>query len=71
MCFGKPKVPQVPALPPAPTQNQAANVTASRQVAATERGAAALRTGRRSTVLTGPTGLKEEANIRRKTLLGE
>ena len=70
MCFSSPKAPSAPALPPAPQQTQSQAVTASRQAQTAERGRSLQRKGRQSTILTGPQGLQEEANIRRKTLLG-
>jgi len=65
MCIGTaaPEKQEVPPAPPAP------RVTAERKLdLSTRRGGE--RTAQRSTVLTGPEGVQEEATVRRKTLLG-
>ena len=73
MCFGKSK-PAPPPPPPAPVEVPAAPATqASPEVKAArknEKVAAANLQGRKSTILTGPRGVLEAANVQRKTLLG-
>ena len=59
--------PPPPVAPPPVVKD---NVTASRKAQQQEVSRATQRVGRRSTILTGPTGLTEEANIKKKTLLG-
>jgi hypothetical protein len=65
--------PKMPALPPAPPPPEPPKVSeedkariASEQAAMERR-----RKGRKSTILTGPLGVEEEATIEKKTLLGE
>ena len=66
------KMPPLPPVPPAP-QPPSAELSAEEkerirsEQAAVER----KRRGRRSTILTGPLGVEEEAETERKTLLGE
>lgn len=73
MCFSKSK-PAPPPPPPAPVEVPAAPATqASPEVKAArknEKVAAANLMGRKSTILTGPRGVLEAADVQRKTLLG-
>jgi len=73
MCFGRSK-PAPPPPPPAPVEVPAApptQATASVKAARkNEKVAAANLQGRKSTILTGPRGVLEAADVQRKTLLG-
>ena len=67
----KPKIPPLPpvAPPPEPPSTELSAEEKERirsEQAAKER----KRKGRRSTILTGPLGIEEEAEVERKTLLG-
>ena len=67
-----PKMPALPPVQPAP-EPPSAELSAEekeriqKEQAAVER----RRKGRRATILTGPMGIEEEAEVGRKTLLGE
>ena len=61
--FRRPKPPPPPAPPPAPAPTPDAGLDARKK----ER----LRYGRRKTILTGGQGVDEEAEILKKTLLGQ
>lgn len=63
--------PSVAPAPAAPQQSQAEIVTASRGAAGQARQRTRRRQGRQDTILTEPQGLTEEANISRKTILGQ
>jgi len=73
MCFGRSK-PAPPPPPPAPVEPPAAPPTqataAVKAARKNEKVAAANLQGRKSTILTGPRGVLEAANVQRKTLLG-
>jgi len=67
----KPKMPPLPPVAPAPeppsTELSAEEKERIRSEQATKE---RKRKGRRSTILTGPLGIEEEAEVERKTLLG-
>ena len=65
--------PKMPALPPAPEPPKAPELTAEEKakIAEDERKREMKRKGRKSTILTGPLGVEEEATVEKKTLLGE
>jgi len=67
----KPKMPPLPPVQPAPPPPSAElsaeeKARIQQEQAAMER----RRRGRKSTILTGPLGIQEEAEVERKTLLG-
>ena len=65
-----PKMPTPPPVQPLPEPPEVSDEEKARiekEQAAMER----RRKGRRSTILTGPLGVEEEATIQKKTLLGE
>ncbi len=62
-----PAVPPPPPLPPAPPDKSDAEIQAK---AAEERKRLQLASGRGSTILSGGTGVTDEANVGTKTLLG-
>ena len=67
----KPKMPPLPPVQPAPEPPKAElsaeeKARIAKEQAAIER----RRRGRKSTILTGPLGIEEEAEVERKTLLG-
>jgi hypothetical protein len=65
--------PKMPALPPAPEPPKAPELTEAEKskIAEDERKREMKRKGRKSTILTGPLGVEEEATVEKKTLLGE
>lgn len=65
--------PKMPALPPAPEPPEAPEVSEEEKarIAKEQRQMELRRKGRKSTILTGPLGVEEEATIEKKTLLGE
>ena len=65
--------PKMPSLPPAPEPPKAPELTAEEKakIAEDERKREMKRKGRKSTILTGPLGVEEEAKVQKKTLLGE
>lgn len=62
-----PPLPPVQPLPEAPEVSDEEKARIASEQAAMER----KRKGRRSTILTGPLGVEEEATVQKKTLLGE
>ena len=67
----KPKIPPLPPVAP-PPEPPTAELSAEEKerIAANERAMERKRKGRKSTILTGPLGVEEEAETERKTLLG-
>ncbi len=67
----KPKMPPLPPPPPAPppVPTEISQEEKDR-IAAEQKEIARKRKGRRSTILTGPLGVEEEAETEKKTLLG-
>lgn len=65
--FSSAKMPNVPAVPPAPAKTDAEIEEAARK----ERLAQRQRRGRASTILTGSGGVQDQAPVGKKTLLGE
>ena len=69
--FRKPKMPPLPPVQPAPPPPPSEVSEEEKEViAAEQREMARKRKGRRSTILTGPLGVEEEAETENKTLLG-
>jgi len=67
-----PKMPSLPPVQPAPEPPSAELSAEEKERIASEQAAVERRRkGRRSTILTGPLGVEEEAEVGRKTLLGE
>jgi len=62
-----PPPPPVQPLPEPPEVSEEEKARIAQEQAAMER----KRKGRRSTILTGPLGVEEEATVEKKTLLGE
>jgi len=62
-----PALPPVQPLPEPPSVSDEEKARIASEQAAMER----KRKGRKSTILTGPLGVEEEATIEKKTLLGE
>jgi len=65
-----PKMPPPPPVQPLPEPPELSEEDKAR-IAEDERKREMKRKGRRSTILTGPLGVEEEATIEKKTLLGE
>lgn len=65
-----PPLPPLTLSPDPAVSAQAKRATVAVKSSAGEATAAAKRKGRRATLLTGPLGLTEEAELKRKTLLG-
>ena len=65
--------PKMPALPPPVEAPEAPEVSEEEKarIAKEQRQMELRRKGRKSTILTGPLGVEEEATIEKKTLLGE
>tara|TARA_X000001382_G_scaffold16041_1_gene10171 strand:+ start:1165 stop:1386 length:222 start_codon:yes stop_codon:yes gene_type:complete len=67
-----PKMPALPPVQPAPEPPSAElSAEEKEQIRQDQLRRDRKRTGRRSTILTGPMGVEEEAEIGKKTLLGE
>jgi len=67
----KPKMPPLPPVQPLPEPPSAELSQAEKdKIAADQREIERKRKGRRSTILTGPLGIEEEAETEQKTLLG-
>ena len=67
----RPKMPPLPPVQPAPDPPSAEVSQEEKDRIASEQAAIERkRKGRRSTILTGPLGVKEEAETEKKTLLG-
>ena len=71
MGFLKPKMPPLPPVQPLP-EPPSTEISAEEKerIAAEQREMERKRKGRRSTILTGPLGVEEEAETEQKTLLG-
>ena len=65
-----PKMPAPPPVQPLPEPPELSEEDKAR-IAEDERKREMKRKGRRSTILTGPLGIEEEATVEKKTLLGE
>ena len=67
----KPKMPPLPPVQPLP-EPPAAEVSAEEKerIAAEQAAVERKRKGRKSTILTSPLGIEEEAEVQKKTLLG-
>ena len=65
----KPKMPPLPPVQPLPEPPGVSQEEKDR-IAAEQREIARKRKGRKSTILTGPLGVEEEAETENKTLLG-
>jgi hypothetical protein len=67
-----PKMPPLPPVQPAPEAPSAELSPEEKEKVRSEQAAVERkRRGRKSTILTGPLGIEEEAEIQKKTLLGE
>ena len=67
-----PKMPALPPVQPLPTPpSTEVSDEEKRRIAAEQAAIERKRKGRKSTILTGPLGVEEEAETDRKTLLGE
>tara|TARA_B110000037_G_scaffold214306_1_gene270017 strand:+ start:599 stop:817 length:219 start_codon:yes stop_codon:yes gene_type:complete len=71
MSFLTPKMPPLPPVQPLP-EPPAAEVSAEEKerIAAEQAAVERKRRGRKSTILTSPLGIEEEAEVQKKTLLG-
>ena len=69
MGFLKPKMPPLPPVQPAPPPPGVSQEEKD-AIAAEQRAMDRRRKGRKSTILTGPLGVEEEAETESKTLLG-
>ena len=65
-----PKMPPPPPVQPLPEPPEVSEEEKAR-IAQEQRDMERRRKGRKSTILTGPLGVEEEATIQKKTLLGE
>ena len=71
MGFLKPTMPPLPPIQPLPESPKAeVSQEEKDRIAAEQREIERKRKGRRSTILTGPLGIEEEAETENKTLLG-
>ena len=71
MSFLTPKMPPLPPVQPLPTPPSTEVSAEEKERIASEQAAIERkRKGRKSTILTGPLGIEEEAEIQKKTLLG-
>ena len=67
-----PKMPPLPPIQPLPTPpSTEVSPEEKRRIAAEQAKIERKRKGRKSTILTGPLGIEQEAETDRKTLLGE
>jgi len=67
-----PKMPPLPPIQPLPTPpSTEVSPEEKRRIAAEQAAIERKRKGRKSTILTGPLGIEQEAETDRKTLLGE
>ena len=71
MSFLTPKMPPLPPVQPLP-EPPAAEVSAEEKerIASEQAAVERKRRGRKSTILTSPLGIEEEAEVQKKTLLG-
>jgi len=67
----KPKLPPPPPVPEPPEAPTELSAEEKEKIRQDQLRRDRKRTGRRSTILTGPMGVEEEAEIGKKTLLGE
>jgi len=65
-----PKMPPLPPVQPLPETPEVSDEEKAR-IASEQAAMERKRKGRRSTILTGPLGVEEEATVQKKTLLGE
>ena len=71
MSFLTPKMPPLPPVQPLPEPPAAEVSQAEKDAIAAEQAAVERkRRGRKSTILTSPLGIEEEAEVQKKTLLG-
>jgi len=71
MSFLAPKMPSLPPVQPLPTPpSTEVSAEEKKRIAAEQAEIERKRRGRKSTILTGPLGDTEEAEIEKKTLLG-
>ena len=66
-----PKMPPLPPVQPLPTPpSTEVSQEEKDRIAAEQAALERIRKGRKSTILTGPLGIEEEAEVQKKTLLG-
>lgn len=65
-----PKMPPLPPVQPLPETPEVSDEEKAR-IASEQAAMERKRKGRKSTILTGPLGVEEEATVEKKTLLGE
>jgi hypothetical protein len=65
-----PKMPPLPPVQPLPETPEVSDEEKAR-IASEQAAMERKRKGRKSTILTGPLGVEEEATVQKKTLLGE
>jgi len=65
-----PKMPPLPPVQPLPETPEVSDEDKAR-IASEQAAMERKRKGRKSTILTGPLGVEEEATVEKKTLLGE
>jgi len=71
MSFLTPKMPALPPVQPLPTPpSTEVSAEEKERIAAEQAAIERKRKGRKSTILTGPLGIEEEAETEKKTLLG-
>ena len=71
MSFLTPKMPPLPPVQPLPTPpSTEVSQEEKDRIAAEQAEIERKRRGRKSTILTGPLGVEEEAEVQKKTLLG-
>jgi hypothetical protein len=71
MSFLTPKMPALPPVQPLPTPpSTEVSAEEKERIAAEQAAIERKRKGRKSTILTGPLGVEEEAETEKKTLLG-
>ena len=71
MSFLTPKMPPLPPVQPLPTPpSTEVSQEEKDRIAAEQAAIERKRKGRKSTILTGPSGIEEEAETEKKTLLG-
>ena len=71
MSFLTPKMPPLPPVQPLPTPpSTEVSQQEKDRIAAEQAAIERKRKGRKSTILTGPLGVEEEAEVQKKTLLG-
>ena len=71
MSFLAPKMPSLPPVQPLPTPpSTEVSAEEKKRIAAEQAAIERKRKGRKSTILTSPLGIEEEAETQKKTLLG-